>query len=78
MTWIGEFKPRNKTIWVVFDEESEFSGPRTPKLRPDQVCLGKASPVKNYVLISFVLLLATEGLTALSIPHLGNREKVSL
>ena len=39
LTWIGEFTPGNKTIWVVFDEESDFSGPRTPKLSPDQVCL---------------------------------------
>ena len=37
MTWIGEFTPGNKTIYIVFDEESDFSGPRTPKLRPDQV-----------------------------------------
>ena len=36
-TCMGEFQPGNKTIYVVFDEESEFSGPRTPKLRPDQV-----------------------------------------
>ena len=31
------FSLGNKTIYVVFDEESEFSGPRTPKLHPDQV-----------------------------------------
>ena len=37
LTCIGEFQPGNKTIYVVFDEESEFSGPRTPKLRLDQV-----------------------------------------
>ena len=24
LTWIGEFRPGNKTIWVVFDEESDF------------------------------------------------------
>ena len=28
LTCIGEFQPGNKTIYVVFDEESEFSGPR--------------------------------------------------
>jgi len=28
LTWIGEFRPRNKTIYSVFDEESDFSGPR--------------------------------------------------
>ena len=37
LTWIGEFRPGNKTIWVVFDEESDCSGPRTPKFSPDQV-----------------------------------------
>ena len=36
LTWIYEFRPGNKTIYVVFDEESEFSGPRTPTLSPDQ------------------------------------------
>ena len=34
---MGEFNPGNKTIYVVFDEESDFSGPRTPKLSLDQV-----------------------------------------
>ena len=29
LTWIYEFSPGNKTIWVVFDEEFEVSGPRT-------------------------------------------------
>ena len=43
-TWIFEFRPGNKTIYVVFDEESEFSGPRTPKLRPDQVFYEKRTP----------------------------------
>ena len=37
LTWIREFRPGNKTIYVVFDEESDFSGPRTPKLSLDQV-----------------------------------------
>ena len=26
---IGEFRPGNKNIWAVFDEESDFLGPRT-------------------------------------------------
>ena len=47
MTWIDEFRPGNKTIYVVFDKESEFSGPRTSKLRPDQVFLGKTYPRKK-------------------------------
>ena len=29
--------PGNKTTYAVFDEESEFSGPRTPKFSLDQV-----------------------------------------
>ena len=29
LIWIGEFRPGNKTIWVVFDVESDFLGPRT-------------------------------------------------
>ena len=29
LTWIGEFRPGNKTVWVVFDEESDVLGPRT-------------------------------------------------
>ena len=32
-----EFRFGNKTLYVVFDEESEFSGPRTPKLSLDKV-----------------------------------------
>jgi len=34
---MDEFRPGNKTIYVVFDEESKFSGPRTPKLSLDPV-----------------------------------------
>ena len=37
LTWMVEFTPGNKTIWVVFDEESEFSGLRTPTFSLDQV-----------------------------------------
>ena len=37
LTWIYEFRPGSKSIYVVLDEESEFSGPRTPKLSLDQV-----------------------------------------
>ena len=28
LPWIGEFRPGNKTVWVVFDEESDFLGLR--------------------------------------------------
>ena len=54
MTWIYEFRPGNKTIYVVFDEESEFSGPRTPKLRLDQV-LEENVPYKKYVFFSLLV-----------------------
>ena len=37
LTWVGEFRPGNKTIWVVFYVESEFSGPRAQFLSPDRV-----------------------------------------
>ena len=46
LTCIGEFQPGNKTIYVVFDEESEFSGPRSPKLSLDQVFQEKRTPEK--------------------------------
>ena len=46
LTWLVEFRPGNKTMYVVFDEESECSGPRMPKLSLDQVLLGKAYPRK--------------------------------
>ena len=35
LTWIGEFRPGNKTIGAVFHAESEFSGPGAQFLRPD-------------------------------------------
>ena len=37
LAWIVEFRPGNKTIWVVFDEESEFVCPRTYFLHPGRV-----------------------------------------
>ena len=52
-----EFRPGNKTIYVVFDEESEFSGPRKPKLRPDQVFEDNV-PYKNLFLNLFFLLIS--------------------
>ena len=55
LTCIGEFQPGNKTIYVVFDEESEFSGPRTPKLSLDQA-FRKNVPYKKYVYYNFICL----------------------
>ena len=49
VTWIGEFRFGNKTTWVVFDEESDFLGPRMDFLSPDQVFLGKTYRIKNTV-----------------------------
>ena len=43
---MDEFTPGNKTIYVVFDEESEFSGPRRQKLSPDQVVYKKRTQKK--------------------------------
>ena len=43
---MDEFAPGNKTIYVVFDEESEFPGPRTPKVSPDQVVEENRTPDK--------------------------------
>ena len=57
MTWIGEIQPGNKTIYVVFDEESEFSGPRSPKLSPDQV-FEESVPYENVFFNLFFLLLS--------------------
>ena len=57
-TWIYEFRPGNKTIYVVFDEESEFSGPRTPKLSPDQV-FEESIPYKT-LLVNVIFSLLVE------------------
>ena len=54
---MDEFQPGNKTIYVVFDEESEFLGPRTNKLSLEQVVLGKPYPVRMYFLILSALAL---------------------
>ena len=48
-TWNYEFRPGNKSIWMAFDEESEFSGPRKPKMGLDQVVV-EYVPYKNVVL----------------------------
>ena len=56
LTCIGEFQPGNKTIYVVFDEESEFSGPRTPKLRLDNFFLGKTFPIQIWKTYFFLLI----------------------
>ena len=58
LTWIYEFRPRNKTIiYVVFDEESEFSGPRMPKMSPDQV-FEENVPYKNVCVNMLCLLIS--------------------
>ena len=56
MTWIYEFRPGNKTIYVVFDEESDVSGPRMPKLSLDEV-FEENIPYKAHVLICVFFLL---------------------
>ena len=47
LTWIGEFRPGNKTIYVVFDEESGCLDPRMyiiPSSKPS--LLGKTYPIE--------------------------------
>ena len=34
LTWVGEFRPGNKTIYTVFDEESDVQVKNTHFLRP--------------------------------------------
>ena len=48
-------EPGNKTIYVVFDEESECSGPRRPKLSPDQVFQEKRPQTKLRKIINFLI-----------------------
>ena len=57
LTWIYEFRPGNKTIYVVFDEESECSGPRTPKLSLDKV-FEENVPYNNLLLNLLFLLIS--------------------
>ena len=45
-------------MYVVFDEESEFSGPRTPKLSPDQV-FEESIPYKT-LLVNVIFSLLVE------------------
>ena len=52
-----EFRPGNKTIYAVFDEESEFSGPRSQFLSPNQA-FEENVPYKNLVVNLFVLLIS--------------------
>ena len=68
LTWIYEFRPGNKTIYVVFDEESEFSGPRTPNLSLDQVAYENVPYKKIMFSLLFLLVsfLSVQGVTALS------------
>ena len=53
---IYDFRPGNKTICPVFDEDSEYSGPRTSNLSLDQVVLGKAYPITMCCLLSLFLI----------------------
>ena len=39
LTWIREFRPGNKTTWVVFEEESNLLGPMRYLLSLDHVFL---------------------------------------
>ena len=60
LTSIGDFRPGNETIWVIFDDESEISGPRRYVLSLEGFFEGKTCPIKAYmfqlVLVSFVFV----------------------
>lgn len=55
---MGEFRPGNKTVWVVFDEESECLGPKRNLLRLDQVSFRKKRTLEKNMdgFISFFLI----------------------
>jgi len=38
LTWVGEFRPRRLTIWVVFDIESKFQVQTVQCLHPNPKC----------------------------------------
>ena len=44
LTWVGEFRPGNKTIYTVFDEESDFQVKNKRFLRPE----GKNKEKRNF------------------------------
>ena len=46
---MGELRPGNKTIWVVFDEESEFLGPREVKNESRPSLFRKTYPIEIIV-----------------------------
>ena len=64
MTWVGEFRPGNKTIYTVFDEESDVQVKNEQFLRPE----GKSKEKRNlkmfenlktyvFLLLKFVFFL---------------------
>ena len=51
LTWICEFRPGNKTIYIVFDEESDLFGSQAAKFESRPSCLGKTYPITFIVLV---------------------------
>ena len=49
LTWVGEFRPGNKTIYTVFDEESDFQVKNKQLLRPE----GKNKEKLNFIFFIF-------------------------
>ena len=47
LTWTDEFRPVNKTIYVVFDEESDMFRSRDVKIKSRPIWLGKMYPIRN-------------------------------
>ena len=56
LTWIYELRPGNQTIYVVFDEESDLSGPRPQFLSLDQVLFRKNVPMKESENIIYIYI----------------------
>ena len=50
---MGEFKPGNQTIYVVFDEESDLSGTRPDLLSLDLVFVRKSIPHKISIQVTY-------------------------
>ena len=73
VTWNDEFRPENTTIYAVFEEESKFSGPRTPKLYPDKVFEEKV-PYNNLLFNMLFLLISFFGHNSLPRVLTGTRK----
>ena len=77
---MGELNPGNKTIYVVFDEESKFSGPRTPKLSLEGV-FKENEILKSYFFLGYVFpkqLCLDSNFTSWDLKHRIPRRKLRI